>query len=187
MKRTVAPLLPLLLLAACGGQSSNAVEKFALDDIAPHVPHIVAASPDTKGAVWEVLDGGRALRFGMPGEKPFLTMRCELAKDAPPMIRIIRLTPADPHAKALFALVGPREAGRIPADAHPDGKAWRWESVLPAEDPQLKVFLDGGTIEATLPGGGTLKLARSGEPGRLVTWCRQQAPKTPEAPPAPQE
>ncbi|OCC25007.1 hypothetical protein MB02_06105 [Croceicoccus estronivorus] len=181
-RKSLAPVITpvLLLLAACGGQTSNAVEKFSLDDIAPHVSHIIATSPDTKGAVWEAMDGARSLRFGKPGAPPFLTLKCELTENAAPKMRIVRLTPADPGAKALFALIGRKQITRINADAHAVGGDWRWESLVPAEDPALDVFLDGGPIEATLPGGGSLNLAASGEPARLVSWCRRHGTDLPE-------
>jgi hypothetical protein len=34
------------------------------------------------------------------------------------------------------------------------------------------VFEDAQSLEATLPGGGTLKIAASGVPGEFLQWCR---------------
>ena len=67
-----------------------------------------------------------------------------------------------------------------------DGK-WIWESEVPALDPQLDVFLPGNAVEATLPGGGTLKLAASKEPARVIAACRHQTgAELVSAEPAPQ-
>ena len=190
MQRRVLLSLVCLPLAACNAAASdNAVQKFSFDEIKDHADHIIAASPDAKDAVWAALDGARSLSFGKPGSAPMLTMACEMTESAQPFIRIIRNTPADPGAKALLALLGARMNARVPADTHSEGGKWRWESRVPAADPQLDVFLDGGAVEATLPGGGTLKLAASAEPARVVNWCRRQdvqqaAVESPTAPSA---
>jgi hypothetical protein len=172
-----------LTLAACSQQHSDAVERISLDKVGTW-PSQPLPSPDTQGAEWQPLDGARSIRYGKPGEPPFLTIACELSADGPPRIRMIRHAAADPGAKALFAVIGPRLNARFNIDARRDGTGWRWESVTPADNPLLDVFGEGGTIEATLPGAGTLKLSASDQPGRLVAWCRRASPSLQPSGPA---
>lgn len=178
-------------LAACSAAASdNVVQKFSLEEIHSQPEPILAASPDVTNAVWASLDNASSLRFGKPGEAPLFSLTCEQAQASGPFIHIVRYAPADPGAKALLALLGARMNARLAAETHSQGGAWRWESRTPAIDPQLDVFLDGGAVEATLPGGGTLKLAASAEPARVVNACRHgltahvtAEPATPSAPP----
>jgi len=62
---------------------------------------------------------------------------------------------------------------RFRVDAVLRDHEWRWEGTLPADDSQLDVF-EGGQFEATLPGGGTLKVAASRVPGQFIEWCRNR-------------
>lgn len=179
-----------LPLAACSAAASdNVVQKFSFEEIGSQPEPILAASPDVTHAVWAALDSANSLRFGKPGETPLFSLTCEEAQGAGPFIHMVRYAPADPGAKALLALLGARMNARLAAETHSEGGAWRWESRTPALDPQLDVFLDGSAVEATLPGGGTLKLAASAEPARIVTACRHgmtaQATAEPVTPPAP--
>ena len=173
----------ILVLSACGQQHGDAVERIALDTISTR-PSQPLPSPDTKGADWQPLDGARSIRFGKPGEPPLLTIACELSGTAPPRIHMIRHAPADPDAKALFAVIGPRHNARFNVDAKRNGTGWRWESATLADNPLLDVFAEGGAIEATIPGAGTLKLSASYQPGRLVAWCRRASPSLQPSGPA---
>lgn len=173
----------LILLAACGQQHGDAVERIALDTIGAR-PSQPLPSPDTEGAEWQPLDGARSIRYGKPGEPPLLTIACELGGTAPPRIRMIRHAPADPDAKALFAVIGPRHNARFKVDAKRNGAGWRWESATLADNPLLDIFAEGGDIEATIPGAGTMKLSASDQPGRLVAWCRRASPSLQPSGPA---
>lgn len=164
----------LLPLAACNvAASDNAVQKFAFDDISSRADPIIGTSPDVTHAVWSAGTDSKSVGFGLPDEAPMLTLACEMPDKAVPTIHIIRNTPAEPGAKALFALLGNAMNARLAAETHAHDGTWRWESEVSALDPQLDVFMDGGAVEATVPGGGTLKLAASSEPGRVISACRQ--------------
>lgn len=181
-------LLPAVLaVAACGQSQADepvAAQRILLEATRAQTP-APSATPDVSNAVWEVLDGARSLRFGIPGAKPFLTIACELDANARSHLRISRLSPAEPGAKALLALIGGRANARLKADAVVTGDNWHWESMVAADEPMLDVF-DGGRVEATIPGAGSVELKASAEPARLVAWCRRAgAPVEPAIPPAP--
>ena len=128
-------------------------------------------SPDTKGANWAVSANGQAVDFGQPGARPYLTLACSV-KAGQPQLTVIRHAPARPGEKALFPVIGNATISRFKVDATLAGGEWRWQGTLPADDPLLEVFEGAHAIEATLPGGGTLKIGGSGVPGQFVTWCR---------------
>lgn len=181
-------LLPAVLaLAACGQSQADepvAAQRILLEAARAQTP-APSATPDVSNAVWEVLDGARSLRFGNPGEKPFLTIACELDAAARAHLRISRLAPVEPGARALLALLGNGMNARLKADAVVTGDNWHWESLVPADEPMLDVF-DGGRVEATIPGAGSVHLKPSAEPARLVAWCRRAgAPMEPATPPVP--
>jgi hypothetical protein len=134
-------------------------------------------SPDTKDASWTVSGNGRAIDFGRPGQKPFLTLACNLKTD-PAQVTLIRHVSARPGEKALFPVISNSTNARFKVDAALHAGEWRWEGTLPADDPQLDIFEEGQSLEATLPGGGTLKIAASGVPRQFLEWCRArgQAP-----------
>lgn len=171
--RLAAPLAATLALAACGEPADNAVQRIALGE--SRAGPTVVGSPDTAGAQWAVRDGGSEIIFAKAGEPPFLTIRCEAGETARPGLRIVRHAPADPGAKALFALIGNGRVARIEIDARREGESWRWEAALPAADERLAVLDGGGAVEATLPGAGTINLAGSALPGELLARCRESA------------
>lgn len=120
---------------------------------------------DVTGAAWvEQTDG--TLAFGKSGAEPLLSLACS-ARTA----RITHHAPAEPGAKALFALVGNGAIARI----HADESEGEWLSVLIAQDAALRVFAGSGLVTATLPGAGRLNLAGSPLPGQLLARCRQPA------------
>ncbi len=178
-------IFPAILLAACSKQGGDAVERIALEDVRTG-PSQPLPSPDTEGAEWQPLDGAHSIRFGKPGDPPLLTIACELRGKASPLLHITRYARADPGAKALFALLGQKHNSRLNIDAKREGMGWLWASALPADDPLLDIFAETGTIEATLPGAGTLELAPSDQPARLLAWCRRSVPEPARTGDAPQ-
>ncbi|MBO0749434.1 MAG: hypothetical protein J2O44_03250 [Porphyrobacter sp.] len=128
-------------------------------------------SPDTQGASWAVSQNGQAIDFGRAGERPFVTLACNLKVD-PPQLTVIRHAPARPGEKALFPVIGNGTISRFEVDAALADGEWRWQGALPADDPLWKVFEGSNKLEATLPGGGTVKIAGSRVPAQFITWCR---------------
>lgn len=124
-----------------------------------------------EGAAWQAASPDQ-VAFGLPGQPPLLALSCTHDGAGVASIRILRATRAEEGAKALFALVGNGRISRLSLDARQPGEAGQWEGVIPAADPRLDVLRGGNSIEATLPGGGTLKLPASSEPGRLLAQCR---------------
>lgn len=133
----------------------------ASPDVAPQQP---------KGAAWQA--GPTRLAFGVPGSAPLLTLACEGGN-----LIVTRHVRAEAGAKALFALIGNGRIARLPVDVAMPGEDGLWQGNFPADDPRLDVLKGGNTIEATLPGGGSLKLSPSREPERLLKDCRASAPK----------
>jgi hypothetical protein len=158
------------VLAAChrGEQAPVQGQRISLSDVRSQGEQ---PSPDTKGASWAVSRTGQAIDFGKPGEKPFVSMLCSV-KAGQPQVTIVRHAPARPGEKALFPVIGNRIISRFKVDATLADREWRWQGTLPADDPLLEVFEGPRELEATLPGGGTVKIAGSAVPGQFLTWCQ---------------
>jgi hypothetical protein len=163
-------LLTLVLLTACHGEQAPVqAQRITLDQV-PSQGEQPLPSPDTKGANWTVSPTGQAIDFGRPGEKPFMSLACGV-KAGQPQVTVIRHAPARPGEKALFPVIGGGIISRLKVDATLSGGEWRWQGALPADDAQLEVFEGAHSLEATLPGGGTLKMKASSVPGQFVAWC----------------
>ncbi len=177
-------ILAALLLAACHSQpsASTPAARIALDQVGQDGSDQYV-SPDTTGAGWQA-DGAQRIGFSLPGKPAWLTLACEQPDPAAaPNIRFIRHAPADPGAKALFAVIGNGRIARLKIDAIRDGKSWHWEGAVPVDDPRLDVLKGPNRIEATLPGAGTLKLNASSMPGQLLAECRRFLPPELAKPP----
>lgn len=182
--RSLAPLTFVLAataaLAGCSQSQGRQITPASLDGGAGYPARLalsgIALPADSapiqpEGATWQAAAPER-IAFGLPGQQPLLAIACSHDAAGFAAVRIERATRAEPGAKALFALIGNGRIARIALDARLPGEAGQWAGVLPAADPRLDVLRGGSAIEATLPGGGTLKLPASSEPGRLLTACR---------------
>ena len=129
-----------------------------------------AAPIQPEGGAWRM--AADRLEFGVAGQPAMFALTCQHQADGSALISVRREVRADTGAKALFALIGNGRIARLPLDATRPGEAGEWEGRIPARDARLDVLKGGNRIEATLPGGGTLKLPASGEPGRLLEACR---------------
>lgn len=129
-----------------------------------------AAPEQPQGGAWQV--AADRLSFGVPGQQPLLSMSCQHDASGAAALRIVRVTRAEEGAKALFALIGNGRIARLSLNVIQPGETGQWEGVIPAADARLDVLRGSNSIEATLPGGGTLKLPASGNPGRLLAACR---------------
>ncbi len=175
-------ILPLiLLLAACKPPASDEyVERTRLPERRDK-PAAPIASPDTTGAIWAPASDSRLL-YGKPGERPLFAIECEMTKQPSAMV-YTRFAAADPHAKAVLALIGNGHVKRLKIDAVRVGEVWLWRGDLAAIDPAWDVLTGAREVEATVPGAGSLKLNPSPLPGQLVERCRPLAePATPADP-----
>lgn len=129
-----------------------------------------AAPVQPEGAQWRSAPDG--LHFGLAGQADLFAVACTHAADGTALLRVTRAARAEVGAKALFALIGNGRIARLPLDASRAGEAGEWQGLLPASDARLDVLRGGNRIEATLPGGGTLKLPASSELGRVLEACR---------------
>jgi len=172
MVRAAVIAATLCVLAACDrAEEPVDAQRVSLDEARGGVREPLA-SPDTKNARWTVAPNGQAVAFGNPGERPFVSLACRV-KDDPPTIRVIRHAEARPGEKALFPVLGNGTISRFKTDAALEDDEWRWQAVVPAEDPLLDVFTGGREIEATLPGAGSVIIAGSRVPGEFIAWCRR--------------
>ena len=175
--RFIAASLAIVSLTACHGeQAPMKAQRIALDQV-PSQSEEPLPSPDTKGAGWVVSQNGQAIDFEKSGARPFLSLACSM-KTGQPRVTIIRHAPARPGEKALFPVIGGGIISRFKVDAALADNEWRWQGTLPADDPLFEVFEGAHSLEATLPGGGTVKVAASGVPGQFIAWCRDGG-KTP--------
>jgi hypothetical protein len=172
-------LLPILL-TACGPQPQ--VERIDLSDVGEASGTVLTPSPDSEGASWSLAPGGLAIQFGKDPQAPYLALTCNLSKDSPPAITIIRNAQADPGAKALFAIMGGTTAARLKVDARQSATGWRWEGTYPADASELDAFAATTGLEATLPGAGTLKAAGSPLTREFIDWCREGGKALVDAP-----
>ena len=167
-----------LLLAACSQSQSREVvdastggggypARMAMAET-PLPEETAPLQPD--GGQWSAT--GTAASFAVPGQPALFTLACSHDPAGAASVEIFRQTRADDGAKAMLALIGNGRIARLPLDATLAGEAGQWRGVIPAADTRLDVLKGGNRIEATLPGGGTLLLPASGEPGRLLEACR---------------
>ncbi|TIX50608.1 hypothetical protein [Alteraurantiacibacter aquimixticola] len=163
--------LAVLVLAACGEEAPAPQQRVDLGEPRPAAPEVMAVSPDTSEATWSVDEDGQSIEFGNLGEGPLLTLACRLGGEEPQMA-VIRHAAARPGLSALFPVIGNGMRSRFMVDAVLEENEWRWEGVLPADDPQLDVFTGTRALTATLPGRGMLEIRGSRIPGEFVTWCR---------------
>jgi hypothetical protein len=166
----------VVLLTACHRAEQEPVQaqRIAFDKV-PSKGEQPLASPDTTEASWTRSANGLLLDFGNPGKRPFVSLVCKL-DSGPAQITVVRHAPGRAGEKALFPVIGNGRISRFAVDAADVAGEWRWQGSLPADDPQLEVFAGSHALEATLPGGGTVKIAGSTAPGLFVADCRRRSP-----------
>src|SRR5690349_1332561 len=121
-----AALLPLTVLVACNPPAAD--DYVARVGVAGRdAPSPPIASPDTKGAVWAAsAPDGTRLVYGKPGERVLFALACTGASMAP-TLTYTRFERADPHAKAILALIGNGHVSRLKIDAVRNGNRWFWQ------------------------------------------------------------
>jgi len=170
-------LLPLALAACAQTQSRQVVENEPAGAGYPARLQLTgislaldAAPAQPDGAAWRL--DGNTLHFGVAGGADLFAVGCDHAPDGSALLRLTRKTRAEAGAKALFALIGNGRIARLPLDAVHGGENGEWQGLIRAGDARLDVLKGGNRIEATLPGGGTLKLPASSALGQVVAACR---------------
>jgi hypothetical protein len=153
--------------------------RLALGDLPAGTSEAAPLQPE--GASWS--RSGAEVAFGVTGQPALLSIACTHDAAGPASLTITRHTRAEAGAKALLALIGNGRIARLPVDVAQPGEAGQWRGVLPAADVRLDVLRGGNRIEGTLPGGGTLLMPASSEPGRLLEECRasDRSPAQPAA------
>ena len=168
-------LLALFLLAACNPPATDRyVARIGMGERdAPSAP---IASPDTIGAEWAVSPAyPDRLLYGKPGQRPLFALECVNARGGP-LLTYTRFAPADAYAKAVLALIGNGHISRLKVDAARVGRAWLWRGSAPAASPDFESLTGGRSVEATIPGAGSLILNASALPGELIRRCRLPNP-----------
>lgn len=178
--RPFAPLLALPALASCGSEPQ--VERIDLAEVGEEEGPVISPSPQSEGAEWSLAPGGLAIQFGRAAGDPYLSLKCKLSKDLPPAITVVRHAPADPGARALFAVMGGTITARLKVNSKQSGAAWHWEGTYPADTEDLDAFAANKGFEATLPGAGTLKASGSPLTREFIDWCREGGKALTEAP-----
>ena len=166
-------LLPLLMLAACKPPASDEYVERARIGGPTEGPSEPIDTPDTEGAIWAPAMAGERLLYGKPGAPPLFALECVTdTSSGTPTIAYTRFAQADPRAKAILALIGNGHVSRLMIDAKQIGDAWRWEGSVAAEDQRLDALTGARSVEATVPGAGSIILNASALPGELVESCR---------------
>ena len=179
MFRPIA-LLALTLTFACKPPASDDYVTRTRITEQREAPSEPVASPDAEGAAWVLNPDSGRLLYGKAGAMPLLSLACEDG-----MLVYRRYVAADADAKAVLALIGNGHVERLWVDAAQEGDAWLWRGSIAADDPRLEVLTGLRSVEATIPGAGTLKLNGSQRPGEYITRCAAGVtpPPTPEASP----
>lgn len=103
------------------------------------------------------------------GQQAILSLRCVTGEHGS-RVEVVHHAAPQPGARALLALIGNGRITRLPVDSH-TGTDAGWSGSFAPDDPRLAVFKGGNSIEATLPGGGTARLAGSRAPDILLDGC----------------
>ena len=168
--------LPLLALAACKPPASDDyVARVPIEErAAPSEPIL---SPDTEGAAWvsgQPREGAvERIIYGAPGQRPLMALSC-LDSGEDVRVGYERLVRADPRAQAILALIGNSHVTRLFVNAVETGDAWTWRGAVPADEPGLDALTGGRSVEATVPGAGSVILNASPLPGELIDRCRER-------------
>ncbi|WP_336987034.1 hypothetical protein [Altererythrobacter aquiaggeris] len=171
MKQLLA-VISVAALCACNPPAAGEVDERDTTEAAGLGPLAPLASPDTQDAVWGTGTGERRLIYGNPGQPPLISLACENFNTDKAVVRIVRYVPGQSGAKALFALVGNGTVSRLKMDSRWTGKGWQWESAVDPASPDLDVLTGIRSVEATLPGGGSVILNPSQAPRDLINQCR---------------
>ncbi len=166
--------LGLQFVAACSPPATDhyaeRAARFAPQTSAETVELI--PSPDTQDAVWARSREADRLIFGNPGQTPFIALACE-RDGVTSKLRLTRFARAPQGGEALIAMIGNGHIARWPMDATRAGNADVWQGDIALDNAKIEVLAGGRSVEATLPGTGTVKLNASPLPRELIQRCER--------------
>lgn len=159
-------------LAACGSPAAQTPDANIGDRVrqasAVHKP---LRSPDVTGAVWQPSTNSQRILYGKPGQPPLIALACE--QNGPqPHLRLTRFAPAPAGGKAVFAVDGNGYIARWKADAAKAENGYNWQSIVGLDEYKLNALLGPRSIEATVPGTGTVIINQNELPRQLIEQCR---------------
>lgn len=161
----------LLALAACSPPAADSYA--ARSEPSATLQDVLAPllSPDVTGAQWVPSATPHRIVYGKPGEMPLLALACE--QNGPqPYLRLTRFARAPEGGKAIFAVDGNGYIARWKADAAEIDGGYVWQSVVGLNEYKLNALLGLRSIEATIPGAGTVIINQNDLPRDLIETCR---------------
>lgn len=164
-------LASLLLIAACGSPAAQTVDAEGDAASSSSIPFAPLPSPDVTGARWVLTNLPQQIVYGKPNEPPFIALACE--QNGPqPHLRLTRLVAAPASAKAVFTVDGNGYIARWKVDAAKADGGHNWQGVVDLDDYDLNALLGPRSIEATVPGAGTVIVNQNELPRQLIEQCR---------------
>lgn len=135
------------------------------------IPFAPLPSPDVTGARWVLTNLPQQIVYGKPGEPPFIALACE--QNGPrPHLRLTRLVAVPAGAKAVFTVDGNGYIARWKVDAAKADGGHNWQGIVDLDDYDLNALLGPRSIEATVPGAGTVIVNQNELPRQLIEQCR---------------
>ena len=170
--RWVALAVSVAAVAGCKPPPTDADLNRDLPEAAPTYASEPLPSPETEGAVWAPSPTNPdRLLFGVPGSPALLALTC-LAENAPPRLRIARLSSADEGAEALLAMVGNGHIGRVEVEAVEVGDARVWRGEVMAADTDLEPLAGPRSLTVTVPGAGMVTIEANALAMQFLEGCR---------------
>ena len=161
----------LLALAACSPPDAEAPAARASEVEQVAIPFASLPSPDVTGARWVPTSLPQQIVYGKPGQPALIALACE--QNGPqPHLRLTRFAPAPAGGKAVFAVDGNGYIARWKADAAKTADGFNWQSIVGLEEYKLGALLGPRSIEATVPGTGTVIINQNELPRQLIEQCR---------------
>lgn len=170
----VALSISVVAVSACKPPPTDADMGREAPEEAPVYASDPLPSPETEGAVWaQSPSDPNRLIYGVPGSPALLALTC-LGDNAPPRLRITRISPADEGAGALLALVGNGHIGRIEVDATEVGGRLVWQGEALAADTDFEPLAGPRSLTVTVPGAGMVTVNEGEVAMQFLEACRSR-------------
>ncbi|WP_228243382.1 hypothetical protein [Porphyrobacter sp. GA68] len=165
----IAPLASAL--ASCAPAAADAAAA-PEERVSLHTVQEPAAAPfpDVTGALWAVTASPDRILYAVPGEQPFFALACEQNGPEARLV-ITRFAPAPPRGKAILAMDGNGYIGRWHADAVEADDGWVWRTEVAPAEYKVNALKGLRSIEATIPGAGTVIINQNDLPRALIARC----------------